>query len=355
MTDTSAFPIFDGHNDTLLDLFMPESGQSRSFFERSTFSHIDLPRALAGGFAGGFFAVFVPTPNHSLKLEDFATETGFDMPLPPPVEINHAQQQVMAMVALLFQLEKEAQGQIKVVRTVTEIEECMAQGIMAIILHFEGAEAIDEDFNALEVFYQAGLRSLGLVWSRPTAFGHGVPFRFPYSPDTGPGLTDKGKVLVKLCNQMGIMLDLSHLNEAGFWDVAKLSEAPLVATHSNVHALSPATRNLTDKQLTAIKESDGIVGLNFAVAFLREDGQENVDTLLETMLRHIDYLVEHVGLDRVGLGSDFDGAKVPQAIGDVSGLPNLVEAMRQHGYSTEELQKITHQNWLRVLGKTLKG
>ena len=112
-------------------------------------------------------------------------------------------------------------------------------GNLAAVLHIEGAEAIDPELEALEVFYAAGLRSLGPVWSRPNVFGHGVPFRFPSSPDTGPGLTDAGKELVRACNRLRIMLDLTHLNEAGFWDVAALTDAPLVATHSNVHALCP--------------------------------------------------------------------------------------------------------------------
>src|SRR5204862_5975253 len=111
-------------------------------------------------------------------------------------------------------------------------------GTIAAILHFEGAEPIDSQLNALEVFYRAGLRSLGLVWSRPNAFGEGVPFRFPSSPDTGPGLTAAGRELVRECNRLGILVDLSHLNERGFWDVADVTTAPLVATHSNAHALS---------------------------------------------------------------------------------------------------------------------
>src|SRR5439155_17471941 len=149
---------------------------------------------------------------------------------------------------------------------------------LAAIMHIEGAEAIDPDLDSLEVFYQAGLRSLGPVWSRPNAFGEGVPFRFPGSPDTGPGLTPKGRELVRACNRLGILIDLSHLNEQGFWDVARLSAAPLVATHSCAHALCASSRNLTDKQLDAIKESDGMVGLNFAVCFLREDGANDADT-----------------------------------------------------------------------------
>jgi membrane dipeptidase len=125
-----------------------------------------------------------------------------------------------------------------------------------------------------------------------------------------------------------------------------------VATHSNVHALSATPRNLTDRQLAAIRESDGMVGLNFAVVFLREDGAPDADTPLATMVNHIDYLVEKLGIERVGLGSDFDGARIPQAIGDAAGLPRLVDALRQSGYDDAALRKLTHENWVRVLRKT---
>ncbi len=354
MTQNPLFPVFDGHNDTLLDLHNSEHGAERNFFETSTEGHIDLPRASKGGFGGGFFAIFVPTSGMSLSLDEYVTESGYEVPMPSTLEGDYARQQCLAMMARLFRLEAESEGQLQVIHTVAEIEVCLNKGVMAALLHFEGAEAIDEDFNALEVFYRAGLRSLGPVWSRPTAFGHGVPLQFPASPDIGPGLTDAGKALIQACNQLGIMIDLSHLNEAGFWDVAKISESPLVATHSNVHALCTTPRNLTDKQLAAIKESDGMVGLNFGVGFLREDGMWNEDTPLETLVRHVDYLVEHVGIERVGFGSDFDGAKIPQAMGDVTGLPKLLNALRQQGYGDEDLKKIAYQNWLRVLGKTFK-
>jgi membrane dipeptidase len=258
----------------------------------------------------------------------------------------------MAMAASLFRIEAASDGQVKVVRTHGELAACLRDGVLAAILHFEGAEPIDPELDALEIFYQAGLRSLGLVWSRPTAFAHGVPFKFPGSPDTGPGLTEAGRALVRACNRLGIMIDLSHLNEQGFWDVAALSDAPLVATHSNAHALCRSTRNLTDKQLDAIKESDGMVGLNFHVGFLREDGGRDANTPLEVMVRQLDYLVGRLGIDRVGLGSDFDGAKMPQELGDAAGLPKLVAALRAAGYDDAALRKIGHENWLRVLGKT---
>jgi membrane dipeptidase len=358
ITVTNTLPVFDGHNDTLLHLYYTDRGGGRSFFTRVDKGHIDLPRAREGDFAGGFFAVFVrPDPTVPVPAEPTFTKTGngYEMRLAPAVDPVYAQRTAIAVTALLFRLEAEANGQVKVVRTVDELVTCLREGVLAPVLHFEGAEAIDPGLDALEVFYRAGLRSLGIVWSRPNAFAQGVPFKFPYSPDTGPGLTEAGKELVRACNRLGIMLDLSHLNEQGFWDVARLSDAPLVATHSNVHAICPVTRNLTDKQLDAIKESDGMVGLNFGVSMLREDGDNNADTPLDTMVRHIDYLVERMGIDRVGLGSDFDGTRIPQVIGDVTGLPKLIAALAERGYDDTALRKIAHENWVRVLRKTWKG
>ncbi|HLI69990.1 MAG TPA: dipeptidase [Ktedonobacteraceae bacterium] len=352
----SILPVIVGHQDTLLSLYSPERGQGRDFFVRSKIGHLDLPRAQEGGIAGGFFAVFVPR-DPSLPSKDFEmlpAEVGYRVRMAEPVEHTYAMRTAMAMVALLFRLEDQAQGQLKVVQNVGELQYCLQTGVHAAILHFEGAEAIDPDLNALEVFYRAGLRSLGPVWSRPTIFAHGVPFAYPASPDTGPGLTDHGKELIKACNRLGIMIDLSHLNEKGFWDVAGLSEAPLVATHSNVHALCQSTRNLTDKQLDAIKASGGLVGVNFGVNDLWEDARRDANMPLEILVRHLDYLVARLGIDGVALGTDFDGTTISTEIGDAAGLPKLINALREHGYDDAALNKIGHENWLRVLAKTWK-
>ena len=240
-------------------------------------------------------------------------------------------------------------------RTVSDLEHSISNDVHAAILHFEGAEAIDPDLNALEVFYQAGLRSLGPVWSRPTIFAHGVPFGWPLSPDTGPGLTDAGKALVQACNQLGILIDLSHLNEQGFWDVAKLSTAPLVATHSNVHSLSQTSRNLLDKQLDAIKESGGLVGLNFGVYDIWGNAERDPNLPLERMVRHIDYLVDRLGIDGVVLGTDYDGTTISTEIKDAAGTPKLIDALRASGYDDAALRKIGTENWLRVLRQTWKA
>jgi membrane dipeptidase len=221
--------------------------------------------------------------------------------------------------------------------------------VLAAVLHLEGAEAIDPGLEALELWYAAGLRSLGLVWSRANAFGHGVPFAFPASPDTGPGLTAAGEALVRRCAELGVAVDLSHLNEAGFWDVARLDAAPLIASHSGAHAVTPASRNLTDAQIDAIGASGGLVGIVFAVNFLRADGAENEDTPLTAIVEHARHVAGRIGAEHVALGSDFDGATVPRELGDVTGLPRLLDALRDGGFSAAEVEAIAWENWRRTL------
>jgi membrane dipeptidase len=177
----------------------------------------------------------------------------------------------LRMAARALRIERASRGEVSICRSAGEIRAAMARDSLAMVLHIEGAEAIDADFTALETLHAMGLRSLGPVWSRSNIFGHGAPMTCPASPDSGPGLTDAGKALVAACNELKILVDLSHLTEKGFWDVAATSTAPLVATHSNAHALTPSARNLTDRQLDAIAETGGIVGLNFHVAFLEPE------------------------------------------------------------------------------------
>jgi membrane dipeptidase len=222
------------------------------------------------------------------------------------------------------------------------------------VLHLEGAEAIDPELEALETWYSAGLRSLGPVWSRPNAFAHGVPFISPSSPDTGPGLTPAGFALVRRCAELGILVDLSHLNEAGFWDIARADAGPLVASHSAAHALCPTSRNLTDQQLDAIKRSDGLVGIIFACPFLRADFADDADTPLELIVEHASYVARRIGVRHVALGSDFDGATIPRSLGGADGLPRLLEAFASAGFTTEEVAAIAWENWRRVLAVSWK-
>ncbi len=345
-------PFFDGHNDTIKRLFEPATDRRapEAFLNGSDEGHIDLPRAQEAGMKGGFWATFVPSPVT-------AEVAGMDITERPPAETPEHRESVavtLRLAAGLFELERRSAGAFKVVKSAQELREAVENDVYAAIFHIEGAEAIGDDLDELYVLHQAGLRSLGPVWSRDNRFARGVPFRFPSSPDTGPGLTEAGKALVRACNELGVMIDLSHMNEQGFNDVAALSDAPLVATHSNAHAVAQSSRNLTDRQLQMIRDSGGVVGLNYATAFLNPDGSREPGTTFEVMLRHTDHLLGILGEDGVALGSDFDGAGIPDVIGDVRGVQKLLQAMLAHDYGRELVDKIAIGNWLDVLGRTWK-
>lgn len=344
-------PVFDGHNDFLLRLLNDPEQREKMWLTGEGKGHLDLPRMKAGGFAGGFFAIYIPSPPiDGVDYDKLMDNPPYEVPLPALIEVEKAAPVALAMAGHLMWMERT--GTLAICRSVAEIRAAMAAGKIAAIMHMEGAEAIGPDLDALHVWHAAGLRSLGPVWSRPTVFGHGVPFRFPGTPDTGPGLTDAGKALIRECNALKIMVDLSHLNEAGFNDVAAISTAPLVATHSNAHAVTPSTRNLTDRQLRLVAESKGMVGLNYATVFLRPDGMKSSDMTWDPVLRHMDHLLGLLGEDHLGLGSDFDGATIPDGITDVAGLPNLLQAFRDHGYGEALIEKLAWKNWLAVLERT---
>jgi membrane dipeptidase len=350
-------PVFDGHNDFLLRLWQDPARRSAIWRDGDGTGHLDLPRMRAGGFAGGMFAIYVPSGpvDPAFDREALMNNPPYDMPLPPLMPLSEAQPVALAMAGHLLAMARETPADFALCRTAAEIEAAMALGQIAGVMHMEGADPIDEGCDALHLFHAMGLRSLGPVWSRPTVFGHGVPFRYPGSPDTGPGLTDAGKRLVRECNRLKILIDLSHLNQKGMEDVARISEAPLVATHSNAHAVTPSTRNLTDAQLGMIRDSGGIVGLNFATVFLRPDGKLDPATGWDPVLRHLDHLIGQMGEDQVGLGSDFDGATVPDVIRDAAGLPGLLEAMRAHGYDAALVEKIAWRNWVAALRRVWGG
>jgi membrane dipeptidase len=331
-------PVFDGHNDAIT---REDAG---AFATGREGGHLDLPRARAGGLAGGIFAVFTPTPGaehdvHERDEADLAAPIGIEVAAP------HATRAAGRLLAL------ERAGHLRIARRAADLDRARSDGVLAAVLHLEGAEAIDPGLEALELWHAAGLRSLGPVWSRTNAFGHGVPFSFPGSPDTGPGLTRAGKRLVRRCAELGIAVDLSHLNEAGFWDVARLDGGPLIASHSGVHALAPVPRNLTDAQLDAIAGSGGLVGIVFAVPFLRADGKDDAGTPLAAIVAHVRHAADRIGVDHVALGSDFDGATIPDELGDVAGLPRLLDALADDGFLPAEVEAIAWRNWRRVLGR----
>lgn len=317
-------------------------------FATGSGGHIDKPRAEQGGFAGGLFAIFVPG-DATLDLPAMQ-QAEYDLPEPPQVPQPEALAVTLQQAAILLDLDR--QGHLTICRTAGEVRAAMSAGQISAVMHLEGAEAISRDLIELDVLYAAGLRSIGPVWSRETIFGYGVPFRYPSDGDVGSGLTDAGKALAQRASELGMVFDTSHLNVKGFWDVADLG-LPLVATHSNAHAVCPHARNLTDDQLRAIGETGGMVGLNLVTAFLRADGRMVPEDAMAPLIRHLDHMIALAGEDHVGIGSDFDGGMVPEEIGSVAGLGALRGAMRAAGYDRALMDKLCHGNWLSTLGRII--
>ena len=344
-------PVFDGHNDFLQRLIEDGADALKIWTEGDGTGHIDLPQLRAGGMFGGFFALWVPSEAYTDGIDWKARQENppYAVPLAGPVPTDQGIAHMFRLTSALLALEET--GTLSICRSVDEILAAKQAGRIAAILHMEGAEGI-ADPQMLHLWHRIGLRSLGPVWSRSNAYGHGVPFEFPASPDTGPGLTEAGKELIAECDRLRILVDLAHLNLKGIEDIARISGAPLVSTHSGAHAISASTRNLTDAQLDLIAGTGGLVGLNFAAGFARPDGRRLPFDGFDPYLRHLDHLIEKLGENGVALGSDFDGAQMPTDLAQARDLPRLIEAMRQHGYGEALIEKISWRNWMDVLRRT---
>ncbi len=332
------FPlILDGHEDFLTQmsgyLNLPGGGamsesapRRRDFLDESDDGHVDLPRARKGGIGGAFASIW---------MRDADAE-------------RDARATAASEIDDLLRTVDRADGQVRLVRTTDDLRRCLAGEAFGAILHFEGADPISPDLRELRMYYEAGLRSLGIVWSRSTAFGHGVSLRGDGSiPETG--LTEAGRNLVAECNRLGILIDVSHLNVAGFWDVVETCKRPFVATHSDAFAVAAHPRNLNDEQLRALAAAGGCTGINLANSFIRPDRSRDRSTTLEMVVAHIDHIVRLVGDEHVAIGTDFDGTEVPEVLSDATRLPLLLRELKRRGYSDDSIERITHGNFLRVL------
>ena len=316
--------IFDGHCDTLIPVrdghrrlgerrqAHPDGGLTRS-------QHIDLPRLLEGGVTAQTFACFV--------RQQF---------LP-----SNATNEALRLIDAFYRAVEENANSLMLATTAADVEQAKAEGKVAGVLSLEGAEALEGDLAALRSFYQLGLRALGLTWNWRNQAADGLD-----EARTGAGLTEFGVALVREANRLGVILDVAHLAPVGVRDVLKLSEAPVVASHANARALCDNRRNLTDEQLEGIAATGGLVAVAYVPAFLAYNTQT---ASLERVLDHVDYIVKTIGVDHVGLGSDFDGfGGVLQGLEDVSRLPALTAGLVARGYTDEQVAQILGGNYLRV-------
>lgn len=306
-----------------------DGGVKRTLAERSTEGHVDIPRLLEGGVDCQVFSHWVePIYN----------------PIAP-------WRMLQVMGYSLTEIDKNA-DKLEIVTKADKIYSNQGKKI-SIIVGIEGGEAIDQDLGILRIFYRLGLRRLTLCWNNRNAIADGMKWQ-----TSKGGLTEFGVSVVEECNKLGILVDVSHITDPGFWHTLETSNAPVIASHSNCRALCSSMRNLTDDMIKAIAEKDGVIGLNYVSFFLMDHDkvQGGKFPTVETVVDHIDHMVEIIGsTNNVGLGSDFDGVPmVAQGLEDVSKVPNLTQALVVRGYSDQEIEKILGENFLRIIKRVWK-
>lgn len=306
--------IVDLHCDTLLDL---HAGR-RTLAERSARGHVDLPRMREGGVGVQVFAAYTAPDQGPARA--------------------------WALIRTFHDAMAAHASQIGLATTVAEIEVAQRAGRIAAVLSIEnGGEAVRGDPRVLDALYAQGVRMLGLTWNASNVLGDGALGR-----EHG-GLTEAGRAVLRRMEELGIIVDVSHLSEAAFWDTMRTTRGPIVASHSNAAALRPHPRNLTDEQLRAIAGRGGVVGVNFWPEILG-------DATVERVLDHIDHMVKVMGGDHVALGADYDGIpQTPRGLEDVSKLPNLTIGLLRRGYGAEQIHKILGGNALRVFRQAWKN
>ncbi|MDA8227893.1 MAG: dipeptidase [Desulfitobacterium hafniense] len=217
---------------------------------------------------------------------------------------------------------------------------------IGLLLSVEGGEILGDGLFMVDIIHHLGVRALGLTWNQRNYLADGV-----WESSSSSRLTRFGEQVVKRLNDLGMIIDVSHLNEPGFWNVLEKSGYPILASHSCVKAICNHPRNLSDDQLKALARNGGLVGINFYPGFLNESGHAT----LQDVIQHICYIADLVGIDVLGLGSDFDGIdKTPDMLDDVSNFQTLAEGLLAKGFSRVEIQKVFHGNFMRLLNDVLK-
>lgn len=242
------------------------------------------------------------------------------------------------------------------IKPVYKYEDIANNNCINAMLTLEDGSVVDGDYNNLERFYDLGVRMIALNWNYPNGIGYPNidatnPNKTVNDINTQDGLTEFGKQYVRRCNELGIIVDVSHLSDKGFYDVLDICKGPFVASHSNARSICKAGRNMSDDMIRKLADKGGVLGLNFCSAFI-EDNNETYTTI-DNMVKHIRYIVDIGGVDCIGLGTDFDGIHNEIELKDASGMQLLFEALSKY-YTQEQLEKIFYKNILRVYKECLK-
>ncbi|NLO88936.1 MAG: membrane dipeptidase [Clostridia bacterium] len=312
--------IADAHCDTILEI-----NKGRKLGLRLDTGHLDIPRMHEGGINIQFFAVFVE--------EQFKPHSVLE--------------RTLHLMDDFFKEVEENREKIELIFSYPDINRILKGNKIAALLCVEGGEAIQEDLALLRILYHLGVRCLTLTWNHRNAIGDGINEK-PIG-----GLSNFGIKVVKEMNRLGMLIDVSHLNQGGFWDVVKYTEYPVIASHSNVYELCNHPRNLNQRQIKALAEIGGVICVTFVPYFLTH----NSDTAeLDDVIAHIKYIKKLVGVDYIGIGSDFDGTEtLPKGLEHAGKIPSLIDALWKDGFKDSEIEKIMGGNIIRLLKNVLKG
>ena len=317
--------VLDCHNDTMLEVVDPDTGLPKIDIGKDTNLKIDLHKAKEGGLNVGYFAAF------STYEESY----------------EKANSHILALINALYWTRDRNQDKLEIGTTVEDIKNILSTGKMVAVPTIEGAYSLEEDrgIELLNQYYDLGVRVVAYVWNPENALGAGTQ---------GPkekGLTSLGYQVTDEMNRLGMIIDVSHMNEKTFWDVIQYSKAPIIASHSCSTKLCSHVRNLTDEQIIALAQKKGVVNINYWWELLGPS-QKEVD--VKKVVDHIDYIVKLVGIDYVGLGSDFDGAAMPVDLQTVRDLPKITLELLERNYTEEDIKKILGLNNLRVMDEVQK-
>jgi membrane dipeptidase len=302
---------FIGHIDTLLNY---DQDKSYDFFTNNDNFHVDLVKMKKAGIKLAVFAVYVES-----KYKPF-----------------WALERTLELIDRFHNLIESSQ-ELQLIKDLEDIESLLENDKIGALLAIEGGEGIFS-VSALRILYRLDVRMIALTWNQRNQLADGIG-----ELETNGGLTTLGKKILSAMEELGIILDVSHLAPAGFWDIVKIAKKPFLASHSNVLNVCNNKRNLDDEQLKAIAENKGLIGLNFAPAFLVKDKKADISDVI----RHIDYIRDLVGIENIVLGTDYDGIdNTPKGLEDLGKLDNLKEELLRRNYSLQEIEQIFILNWL---------
>ena len=311
--------IFDAHVDTLSRLLASDEALDKNR------GHVNLDFLRQNKKSGGaqVFAAFVsPMFYHGKALH-----------------------QTMAMLDLFWQWMETFPDDLAFAGTGREIRTISQQGKIACLLGIEGGEALQGNLANLRMFYRLGVRLLTLTWNHRNDLASGAP-----EGESGGGLSLFGQEVVREMNRLGMLVDVSHLNDESFWDVVEISQDPIIASHSNSRTLCNHPRNLTDEQVRAIAAGGGVIGVNFCPHFLAQGRQATIHDVVE----QIEYLARIGGVECVGLGSDFDGiGQTPLGLANYSKTQELAVILQERGHSEGDVAKIMGGNFQRLCERVL--